>query len=208
MITGQFNGWPVVTMPSSPGFSTVDWTASSVVGVSTSPYNLMQQYQDWQADLLSATVDMPPMQRRDAQAWIAFLQQLRGGNCVFLMGDTLSAVPLGVATGSPVTTATNAAGSTQLSTTGWTPSVAGILLAGDYVQVGFRLYRCLDTVSSDSSGNASFSVFPRLRESIPAATAVQTRNTQGMFRLAKSDSTWSSSYLMTYGLSFQVREAI
>jgi hypothetical protein len=208
MITGQFNGWSVVTMPSSPGFSTVDWTASSVVGVSTSQYNLTQQYQDWQADLLSATVDMPPMQRKDAQNWIAFMQQLRGGNCVFLMGDTLAAVPLGVATGTPVTTATNVAGATQLSTTGWTPSVTDILLPGDYVQVGYRLYRCLDTVTSDSSGNAAFNVFPRIRETIPISTTVQTHNTQGMFRLAKNETTWSSSYMMTYGLSFPVREAI
>lgn len=186
----------------------MDWTASSVVGVSTSQYSLSQQYQDWQADLISATVEMPAMNRKDAVNWISFLQQLRGGTCVFLMGDTLGSVPFGVATGSPVTVGTNFPLSTMLNTTGWTPSVTGILEAGDYVQVGYRLYRCLDTVNSDSSGNASFNVFPRIRESIPEATSIITHNTQGMFRLAKNDTTWNQSYMMTYGLSFQVREAI
>jgi hypothetical protein len=169
---------------------------------------MQQQIQDWQADLLSASVEMPPMDRRDAANWIAFLQQLRGSNGVFLLGDTLGAEPLGVATGTPVTAGTNAQGATTLSTIGWTASVTGILLPGDYVQVGYRLYRCLDSVNSDSSGNASFNIWPRIREAPPAGTAIITRNTQGMFRLAKNDVSWNQSYLMTYGITFPVREAI
>jgi len=208
MIVGQFNSAPIVTMPSSPGFRSVDWTAASVVGESTSPFTLGQQVQDWQADLLTASVEMPPMTRKQAAAWIAFLLQLRGSNGVFLLGDTMAAVPFGVATGTPVTAGVNAANSTMLATTGWTASTADILLPGDYVQIGFRLYRCLDTVTSDSAGNATFNVWPRLREAPPAGASIITKGTQGMFRLAKNEASWNESYLTTYGVTFTVREAI
>jgi hypothetical protein len=207
MITGQFNSWPIVLMPTSPGFRNVDWDATSLIGEDVSPYTQALQVQDWQQDVLSASVELPPMTRQQAQQWIAFRLQLRGSLGVFMLGDALQSAPLGVATGTPVTVGTSQSGY-SLNTNGWTPSVTGILQPGDYIQLGFRLYRCLDVVNSDVSGNASFNIFPSLRESPPAGTSVITRNAQGMFRLADNSSKWSASYLTTYGMTFQIREAL
>ena len=66
----------------------------------------------------------------------------------------------------------------------------------------------VDTVTSDSAGNATFNVWPRLREAPPAGASIITKGTQGMFRLAKNEASWNESYLTTYGVTFTVREAI
>ena len=207
MVIGQFNSWPIVPMPTAPGFRSIDWDATSIIGVDVSPYTQAQQIQDWQQDVLAASVELPPMTRQQAQQWIAFRLQLRGTLGVFMLGDALQAEPLGIATGTPVTVGSSQSGYT-LNTSGWTASVTGILQPGDYVQIGYRLYRCLDAVNSDASGSASFNIFPSIRESPAAGTTVITRNTQGIFRLADNASKWHASYLTTYGMTFQIREAL
>ena len=75
-----------------------------------------------------------------------------------------------------------------LYTKGWTHNITGILLAGDYVQVGTALYRLTADVNSDSSGYAALEVWPQVRQN-PAPPAdgatVITANTVGTFRLDK-----------------------
>lgn len=76
-----------------------------------------------------------------------------------------------------------------LFTKGWTPNVTGILLAGDYVQVGTALYRLTADANSDNSGLAALEVWPQVRQNpAPPAdgSAVVTTNTVGVFRLDKS----------------------
>jgi hypothetical protein len=58
----------------------------------------------------------------------------------------------------------NAAGSQTLGTQGWTPNAVGVLLQGDWFQVGYRLYRVLDNINADGSGKALLPIWPSLRE--------------------------------------------
>jgi hypothetical protein len=51
-----------------------------------------------------------------------------------------------------------------LGTKGWTPYAAGVLLVGDYIQGGYWLYRVLDDVNADDSGNAVIPIWPSIRE--------------------------------------------
>jgi hypothetical protein len=74
-----------------------------------------------------------------------------------------------------------------LYTAGWTPSTAGQLLPGDYIQLGYRLYQVCEQVNSDVNGWATISVWPSLREAPAAGTALLLNNTQGLFRLASPD---------------------
>ena len=75
-----------------------------------------------------------------------------------------------------------------LFTKGWTYNVTGILLAGDYVQVGTALYRLTADANSDGSGLAALEVWPQVRQ-LPAPPAdgatVIIANTVGTFRLDK-----------------------
>ena len=51
--------------------------------------------------------------------------------------------------GSPVVSGANQTGY-SLVTRGWLPSTRSLLLPGDHIQIGYRLYKVLDQVISDS----------------------------------------------------------
>ena len=73
--------------------------------------------------------------------------------------------------------------------------MTGILQAGDYIQVTAlnalgvnmqRIYKVLFTANSDSGGNATFQIFPTLREVPTSGTAIVLNNTAGTFRLIEN----------------------
>ncbi len=194
-------------MPAYPAPQTIDFTAQDIVAVSTSPFTGRQQVQDWQASWLEASVNMPPMDHFQAQAWIAFLLQLRGQSAVFQLGDPLASAPRGSAAGAPVVSGAGQSGY-RLSTRGWAANAANLLLPGDWLQLGFRLYRNLDTVSTDASGNAALRIWPQLRESPADGTGLVLTNTKGLFRLSSNQRKWSITEARNYGFSFGIREAL
>lgn len=152
------------------------------------------------------------MRRDQAAAWVNFLLKLRGMTGTFLMGDPDGAEPQGVATGTPKVNGSNAAGSKTLATKGWTTGVSGILLAGDYIQVGTgtatRLYRVLTDANSDGSGHATLDIFPRLRETLVDNVTITTENCVGCFRLANNTRSWSLDTSLIYGIDFKAIEAL
>ncbi len=85
-----YNGWTVVTAPSSPAPQSIEFTTTDIVGVNTSPFTGEQQIQDWQAHWLEASVTMPPMSSAQAQAWVNFFIALKGQACVFQFGDPVT----------------------------------------------------------------------------------------------------------------------
>lgn len=206
-IIGLIKGWPLIQMPSTPGPRQIEWTRCNIMGAVTNPFTGAQQIQNWQAGYFKAVVSMPPLAVAVAGAWEAFLDQAQGGNAVFYVGDNLRATPQGSAGGSALTAGSNQ-GPYTLTTKGWDPNQATLLMPGDWVQVGWRMYRCLDMASSDGAGNASFAIWPQVREVPAAGTAVVTTNAQGLFRMDTSTLKSSESYQRTINLSFPIREAI
>jgi hypothetical protein len=204
---GQVNGWPLLSVPLVPGQRQVDWSMVNVAGAVTNPFTGKQQVQNWQAGWWEAVVTMPPMQRTEAASWYAFMAQCSGTSAVFLFGDGLGVNPQGTGAGNAVTD-----GSFQqaynLTTKGWSANQFALLSPGDWVQIGNRLYQCMDQVSSDGSGNASFAIWPQLREQPANGTPINVRNAQGLFRMKNNVQRFSASYMRTYGLSFEIREAI
>ncbi len=200
-VIGNFNGSPIIATPSSPAFREIDWTAIDTVAVATAPFTQQQKAQNWQASLLTGTVTLPPMKRRDANAWIAFMLECQGQSACFFIGDSAGGVPLGTAEGSPMTSGSVQQGY-SLATTGWTPNQPSLLEVGDYVQAGLRLFRCLTAASSDGNGNSTFTIWPQVREPMPNGTPLIITNPVGLFRLATNQRSSSESYLTTYGLSF------
>lgn len=177
----------LVAMPTSPGPRSIELGISDAVGRVTSEFTGQVQAQQWPgADLLTGTFTLPSLTRKQAGPWIAFLMQLRGISNAFMLGDPLNAQPLGTPSGSPVALAGNAAMSQQLTTSGWTASTVGLLLPGDWIQIGYRLHRNLDVVTSDGSGNATLNIWPSVRETLTSNVGIVTSNTQGLFRLASN----------------------
>jgi hypothetical protein len=184
---------------------------NDTVATVQSPFTLQTQTQTWPgADWWEAQVTLPPMPRSQAAAWIAWLAQLRGKQCVFLLGDSSATSPQGSPRGVPVIDGTvssgNAVSSTVLYTKGWAATAHRLLLPGDYLQVGNRIYMCLDNVTSDVSGKAAINVWPSIREIPSDETAINLRNPTGLFRLADNARQWNFDVAQLFGLSFRCTE--
>ena len=204
----SFNGWDIISMPATPAApATIEFTATDTVAVSISPFTGQQQVQDWQASYMEASVSMPALTHAQAQDWIAFLMALRGQAKVFQLGDPLAAIPRGSALGTPLVDGGGQSGY-ALATKGWTAGAAGVLLPGDWVQLGYRAYRNLTPANADGAGHALLNIWPQLRESPADAAVIVTRNTRGLWRLKSNSRKWSVTASRTYGMQFEIREAL
>lgn len=178
-----------LSLPSvNPKYSRVELRAASAVGISTSPFTFESQRQEYAGMHWDASITQPAMVRADAEEWIAFLLKLNGPVGTFLLGDPLGTSPRGSAS-SPGTPKVNGGGQTgqSLNTKDWTADATGILLAGDYLQIGNRLYKNLNDVDADASGLATLDIWPRLRESPSDNDSILTNSTVGLFRLVNPE---------------------
>ncbi len=175
-----------VTPPASPVPAAIELVPTSTTGVSISPYTAQHQVYQYPAAVWRMSVTLPPMTRSAAEPWIAFLLSLNGRAGTFTMGDVTGRVPRGTVPGTPVVNGASQTGAT-LATTGWTASQTGVLLAGDYIQVGTNLYRNLTDADSDGSGQATLDIWPRLRTSPADTAAITTSNTTGIWRLLSDE---------------------
>ena len=155
------------------------------------------------------SLSYPPMNDATYQPWAAFLLALQGAANIFTFGDPRMTKPQGSGSGTPLV---NGAGQTgfTLATRGWTASANGILLPGDYLQIGYRLYRYVGTspLNADGSGDASIAIWPNIRESPLDGTAISLNNTQGVWRLKNNVPKVEVSPGGIYLFTFEACEAI
>jgi hypothetical protein len=206
-ITLAGNPVTLVTLPTSPGFRTVEFSHSNAVAVVTSIFTGQTQTQHFPgADQLSCKVTLPPLTQAQADAWIAALMQCQGMTNAIQIGDPLKITPRGNPVGAPTvdTSQAMAAGTNVLYTYGWQASSTSLLLPGDYLQIGFRIHRVLDQVNSGGDGKAAINIWPSLRET-PSGVVI-TSNAKGLFRLANNKNTWSADYTLLSSISFDVIE--
>lgn len=196
-----------INLPSSPAPAAIRIFPRSVVAVSVSPFTAQQQAFQHQGQVWQAEITLPNMTRAQAEPWIAAFLQLNGRYGTFRLGDSAGRAPRGIATGTPLVKGASQTGQT-LITDGWTPSQTGILKAGDYIQIGDRLYKVLSDTNSDGSGNATFDIWPRLRESPADNAAIITNNCTGLFRLTSNEMPWDIGLGLRYSVSFSAVEAI
>jgi hypothetical protein len=204
--------FPRSDVPGSPRPNALTLTQQSTTGVVTSPFTGTTQIVEWPAEWWVMQLAFPPMKRTDAEAWIAFLQSMRGMSGTFLYGDPSYQGARGVATGTPLVNGANAAGSKTLATKGWTASQTGILKAGDYLQVGTgastRLYKVLVDADSDATGNATLDIFPRLREALSDSASITLTNPRGTFRLMDNKFQHTVNVARQYGITFVIAESL
>ena len=154
-------------------------TARNSIGLTINKYTAQQQVYDWGSGLWILGVTCPPLEREDAEPWQSFLLALRGPYGTFHAGDDTAGPPRGTATGTPLVNGASQTGFT-LVTDGWTPSITGILLASDYIQLGSgttqRLYKVVEDADSDTGGNCTLEIFPELRESPANNDPITTSN--------------------------------
>ena len=200
-----------LTLPSAPAIRTIQMRSIDVAAQTISPFTGESEIQEWDGQWWEADVGLPPMRREFAEAWVTMLAKLNGIRGTLLIGDPDASTPRGNPVGSPVVNGNSQTGQ-SLAVRGWTASAAGVLLEGDYIQIGTgaaaRLHKVLSDVDADASGLASLDIWPRLRVSPADGTPLVTSSAVGLFRLAGNTRGWSTDAASIYGISFAVREAI
>jgi len=203
-----------LTFPTQTGVTSVEITATDVVSISESPFTLAQQVVRHAGARWSATIRIPPVKRSDSEYWNSFLLRLRGQFGTFLLGDPNAATPRGSAASAAGTPVVNGASQTgnELAIDGLPVSATGYLLAGDYIQLGSgstaRLYKVLEDVDTNASGEATLNLWPDLRSSPADDAGVIVINAKGLFRLATNDATWTINNAGFYSISFAAVEAL
>lgn len=210
LISLNGNTVSVVGLPAAAGaLQSIDWNFTTAVATVTSVFTGQVQTQQWPgADMWSGTATLPPLTQLQADAWLSALMQMQGMSNAFQLGDPMKKAPRGLAIGDPVVDGSVAmvAGGQVLHTTGWLPAQAGLLLPGDYLQLGFRLHRVLDSVISNNVGQAAINIWPSLREPPLSGELIVLNNPVGLFRLANNKGTWSSGVDHLTHLSFPFTE--
>jgi hypothetical protein len=200
-----------LALPTTTGIAKIRISANNVVGISQSPFTAKQQVYKYTGQFWEAEISLPPMKRVDAEYWISFLLKLNGSYGTFLLGDPNGATARGVATGTPLVKGASQTGN-ELITDGWTTSTTGILKAGDYIQLGIgldsKLHKVLDDVNSNSSGEATLTLWPDLRSAPADNLAITVSGAKGLFRLATNLSDWDVNEASIYGMTFPAREVV
>lgn len=197
-----------LTLPTSPTSQSITIRKRSAVAVAASPFTFQMQSYGWGGQVWMADVSLPPMTRAQAEPWLAVLASLNGMEGSFLLGDTANLAPRGTATGTPLVKGASQTGY-DLITDGWTINITGILKAGDWIQLGTgstaRLYKVMADANSNGSGEATLTLWPKLRSSPADNAALTISSPMGRFMLAE-DIDWSIDANKLYSLSFSAVE--
>ena len=205
--------YPLST-PTNKTIAEIRLIARNVVGVSTSPFTLKQQTYQFSGQRWEADIQLPAMQRDNAEEWVAFLMSLYGQKGTFLLGDPLGATAQGsasTAAGTPVVNGASQTGGT-LAIDGLPASATNYLKAGDYIQLGSaataQLYKVLSDASSNGSGEATLDIWPDLRSSPADGATVVVANAKGVFRLNDNATSWDINRMALYGIAFGAVESL
>jgi hypothetical protein len=202
-----------LSMPSTPGFRTTGWRMYDVVGATESDFSLAQQVHEFTGKRLSVEVELPPMRPAQAGAWAAFFARLKGRRGTFLM-PAPAGMSLGAGGGTPVTAGSNAVLAEVLNVRAL-PEIAGVWLAGRWIQLGTGATARLHMVTADVAGNvgspqgdAAVDIWPSLRATYADGSAITVSAPKGVFRLADNARDVDVDMAVNYGFSFSAQEAL
>lgn len=202
----------LLELPDSSCIASVIMTLTRVTGVTISPFTLDEQKFKWPAEQWSIDFRLPVIvDRAIAAEWQAFGVLLEGKYNTFLMGAPGARLPRGSALGAPKIDGASQVGN-SIITKDWTPNSTGVLLKGDYIQLGTgsssRLHMVTNDVDSDGAGNATINLMPALRSSPVDSSDIVTSNARGVFRLVDDSFSWSIDPGPVYRMSFQALEVV
>ncbi|WP_020471459.1 hypothetical protein [Zavarzinella formosa] len=153
-----------IEMPALPGFTDCSFFLATNSQTFVSPLTKTTQSVELGGALWMATYTLPPMSRRQAAPWVAFLMRLKGQVNTFNGFDPDCKTPLGVASGDPQVNGGSQTGN-SLVVDGCAPDVTNWALPGDYFAVNGELKMITAPVGTDGGGNAAIFFEPPLRAS-------------------------------------------
>lgn len=178
------------------------------VSINRSPFTFTSQVQAQPGQAWGADITLPPMGRAAAEEWQSFLLKLNGPQGTFLLADPVAKTIRGVGSGTAKIDGSGQTGQ-SIAIKGLGASVTGVFLVGDYIEIEQRLYKVLNQVDSDSSGEATIDIWPRLRITSTDNTPIVMNPARGLFRLAATTNTlYQADADKLYRISFSAVEAI
>lgn len=200
-----------ISLPSAPGYRRVSIQPRSAVGVFASPFTYQQQTYAHQGQMWTGEFELPPMSRAEAAPWVAALTSLNGVEGTFYFGDPAWTTARGIATGTPLIKGASETGY-DIDTDGWTSGQTGIMKAGDWVQIGAttasKLCMVMADANSDGSGNATLTLWPRVRTAFADNTPLTVSSPKGIWRLSAPVPWGISTDSLISGLTVQFVEAL
>ena len=188
-----------LSLPTNIGMASIELRAKNTVAVSSSPFTYKQTVYAYDGQMWEADVTLPPMNRDDAESWIAFLMSLKGRYGTFLLNDPSATSVRGTATSATIT---GSAGDSSVTVT-----MSGTLKAGDYIQLGSGNDSTLHKVLADKSGSGTLEIWPKLRK-VRSSVSADLTSASGLFRLASNETAWSVNDASFYGISFGATEVV
>jgi hypothetical protein len=92
-VTINGNTWTTQTLPSTPAAPTsMEFAQNAIVASSNNPFTSQQQMFDWGVTYKEVSISYGTMTSTTAQAWLTFIESLRGPKCVFCFGSTVCAM--------------------------------------------------------------------------------------------------------------------
>ena len=191
-----------LSIPAAPGFRASRFGLIANTQTFRSPLDGTVQTLELTGARWRANYELPPMTRTQAAAWTAFLTELLGSAGRFFGFDPDARSPRGSGLGGPLV---NGAGQTgqSLIVDGWSALETGLLLPGDYFEVGGELKMATAPADSDSSGEATLAFTPPLRTSPADGAALTLVNpTVTMMLVDDEQAFWDADRASLYGISF------
>lgn len=179
---------PVYTFPAVFPTSS-EWTFASNARVSVSPISQYVQTAKRGPERWLVRLSFLNRSGANRAALQSFLTKVNGRRFAFTLRDH-SYTRRGSGAGTPLVKGGGQTGD-ELLTDGWTASAAGVLLAGDLLQVRNQLVMTTEDVNADAGGNATIKVRPSIRYAPDDNSAIETATPLGRFRLASPEVSWS-----------------
>ena len=195
------------TIPTTVGFSSVEFGLENNNQVFESPLSNSIQVSELTGARWYATFNLPPMKKENSLEYIGFLQRLQGRVHSFFGFDANHRSPSGTIAGSTLLVNGASQTGTSLILDGAQASTT-VLKAGDFFSVNSELKMVTVDATSDSSGDVTVNFVPSLRSSPSDDAVITTTNPVCTMKLTGDSTTYSINTAGIYGISFSGLEVI
>ena len=195
------------TIPTTVGFSSVEFGLENNNQVFESPLSNSIQVSELTGARWYATFNLPPMKKENSLEYIGFLQRLQGRVHSFFGFDANHRSPSGTIAGSTLLVNGASQTGTSLILDGAQASTT-VLKAGDFFSVNSELKMVTVDATSDGAGDVTVNFVPSLRSSPSDDAVITTTNPVCTMKLTGDSTTYSINTAGIYGISFSGLEVI
>ena len=192
----------LITLPDIPALKS-DFRPIYIIAAGASVFTGSEQTYDWGGAIWEGEVAFDvggydSLNYGELAQMKAFIMACKGKTNGFLYGDAEYLVrgPRGTDSGTSLVKGASQTGA-SLIVDGFTPSETGVVMAGDYLQLGSglnaRLYGILADADSDGSGEATILLDRPLRTVPNDNDAVTITGAKGLMKLTENNIGWSAN---------------